>query len=210
MTQSNGPVLLAYDGSESSATAIAVAGRLLPGREALVCHAWTGVSQMVLLGAAAELRGALRDAAAEIDKVDLEEAEKTAAAGVQLAEAAGFDRAATPRARGAQDVARAPPGGRGPSRLTDRCRGAWHVRDRSGAARQRVDRARSPLARARAGRSRDGARRGHRRPAAALLRRLGLSQARDRDRGRATRSAAGPRVCTSGTRGSPRLPPWPH
>jgi len=90
MSQSNGPVLLAYDGSESSATAIAVAGRLLPGREALVCHAWTGVSQMVLLGTAAELQGALRDAAAEIDKVDLEEAEKTAAAGVQLAEAAGF------------------------------------------------------------------------------------------------------------------------
>ena len=55
MTQSNGPVLLAYDGSESSATAIAVAGRLLPGREALVCHAWTGVSQTGLLGALAEM-----------------------------------------------------------------------------------------------------------------------------------------------------------
>lgn len=90
MTQSNGPVLLAYDGSESSATAIAVAGRLLPGREALVCHAWTGVSQIVLLGALAELPGTMGDAVAEIDRVDLEEAEKSAAAGVQLAEAAGF------------------------------------------------------------------------------------------------------------------------
>jgi nucleotide-binding universal stress UspA family protein len=32
------PVLLAYDGSPSSAAAIAVAGRLMPGRKALVCH----------------------------------------------------------------------------------------------------------------------------------------------------------------------------
>jgi nucleotide-binding universal stress UspA family protein len=90
VTQPDGPVLLTYDGSESSATAIAVAGRLLPGREALVCHAWTGVSQMMLHGALAELPDTLSDAAAEIDQVDLEEAEKTAAAGAQLAEAAGF------------------------------------------------------------------------------------------------------------------------
>ena len=32
------PVLLAYDGSETAATAIAVAGQLLSGRPALVCH----------------------------------------------------------------------------------------------------------------------------------------------------------------------------
>ena len=63
MTQSNGPVLLAYDGSESSATAIAVAGRLLPGRDALVCH---------------------------VRSDDLGKEERTAGAGGQLAEAAGF------------------------------------------------------------------------------------------------------------------------
>jgi nucleotide-binding universal stress UspA family protein len=91
MTQSHGPVLFAYDGSESSATAIAVAGRLLSGRQALVCHAWTGVSHMVLRGALTVPPDMLRDAIAEIDQVDLEEAEKTAAAGVQLAEAAGFN-----------------------------------------------------------------------------------------------------------------------
>jgi nucleotide-binding universal stress UspA family protein len=60
-----GPVLLAYDGSESAAIAIERAGRLLPGRDALVCHAWTGGSAP--------------------------DAEKTAGAGVQLAQAAGFD-----------------------------------------------------------------------------------------------------------------------
>jgi nucleotide-binding universal stress UspA family protein len=32
------PAVLAYDGSESAATAIAVTGQLLPGRPALVCH----------------------------------------------------------------------------------------------------------------------------------------------------------------------------
>jgi nucleotide-binding universal stress UspA family protein len=90
MTQANGPVLLAYDGSESSATAIAVAGRLLPGREALVCHAWTGVSQTLLLGALAEMPATVGDTVSEIDRVDREEAGKTAATGVQLAEAAGF------------------------------------------------------------------------------------------------------------------------
>ena len=36
MSVSTGPVLLAYDGSPRSATAIAVAGRLLPGRRAVV------------------------------------------------------------------------------------------------------------------------------------------------------------------------------
>jgi nucleotide-binding universal stress UspA family protein len=63
MSEPTGPVLLAYDGSECSTTAIAVAGRLLPGRQALVCHA----------------------------AVDLVEADKTATAGVLLAQAAGFD-----------------------------------------------------------------------------------------------------------------------
>ena len=91
MTTPHGPVLLAYDGSESSATAIAVAGLLLPGRQALVCHAWAGVSQMVLLGALAEVPDTLGEAVAEIDQVDLDQAQKTAAAGGLLAQAAGFD-----------------------------------------------------------------------------------------------------------------------
>jgi nucleotide-binding universal stress UspA family protein len=87
MSESTGPVLIAYDGSESSATAIAVAGRLLSGRQALVCHAWTGLSSALLRGDP----GLLRDAADQFDEVDLAEAEKTAAAGVLLARAAGFD-----------------------------------------------------------------------------------------------------------------------
>jgi nucleotide-binding universal stress UspA family protein len=85
-----GPVLLAYDGSDSSATAIAATGRLLPGREALVCHAWTGVSQLVMHGVVAELPDPLGEAMEEVDEADLREAEKTTAAGVQFAQAAGL------------------------------------------------------------------------------------------------------------------------
>jgi nucleotide-binding universal stress UspA family protein len=59
MTLQDKPVLLAYDGSPSSVTAIAVAGRLMPGRKTLVCHVG-------------------RDA-------------KLAAAGSELARAAGLD-----------------------------------------------------------------------------------------------------------------------
>ena len=58
--------LLAYDGSESSATAIAVAGRLLSGRHALVCHVPHG---------------------------DKATADQLVAAGVQLARTAGLEAA---------------------------------------------------------------------------------------------------------------------
>lgn len=91
MNATTGPVLLAFDGSESSATAIAVAGHLLPGRQALVCHAWTGLSRALLRENTDELPGVLRDAAEQFDEADLAEADKTAAAGVLLAQAAGFD-----------------------------------------------------------------------------------------------------------------------
>ena len=96
MTTSDGPVLLAYDGSESSATAIAVAGRLLPGRQALVCHAWTGLSRPMFHSEPANLPGALRRAAEQLDEVDRVEAEKMAAAGVLLAQVGRLRRGPTP------------------------------------------------------------------------------------------------------------------
>jgi nucleotide-binding universal stress UspA family protein len=57
------PSLLAYDGSESAAAAISVAGGLLADRHAVVCHAWSGRSSA---------------------------AEQTAAEGARLAGEAGF------------------------------------------------------------------------------------------------------------------------
>ena len=66
MTDPAKPVLLAYDGSEGSATAIAVAGRLLSGRPAVVCHVPDG---------------------------DERTAEEVVADGVRLARTAGLDAA---------------------------------------------------------------------------------------------------------------------
>jgi nucleotide-binding universal stress UspA family protein len=73
VTQRAGQVLLAYDGSPSSATAIAVAGQLLAEREAVVCYVGT-----------------------EDDRA----LDQLAAAGAELARAAGFD--ASPSAQRAQ------------------------------------------------------------------------------------------------------------
>jgi nucleotide-binding universal stress UspA family protein len=67
VTERVGPVLLAYDGSPSSATAIAVAGQLLVGREAVACSAGN-----------------------EDDRT----LEQVAVAGAELARAAGFEASA--------------------------------------------------------------------------------------------------------------------
>jgi len=91
VSKSGGPVLLAYDGSQSSVTAIAVAGRLLPGRQALVCHVWSGLTHDLMFGVLAGLPDAVGDAAAELDAANMREAEKLAAEGVRLARRAGFD-----------------------------------------------------------------------------------------------------------------------
>jgi nucleotide-binding universal stress UspA family protein len=67
-----------------------VAGRLLSDRRAVVCYAWSGLSRAILRADPAQLPGALRDAATELDQFDLEASEKVAADGARLAGAAGF------------------------------------------------------------------------------------------------------------------------
>jgi nucleotide-binding universal stress UspA family protein len=89
--RANGPVLLCYDGSPSSATAIAVAGRLLAAREALVCHTWVGLSTAMLHTNPFDLPQGLREPAEEVDEADREAAERVAAEGAQRARAAGFN-----------------------------------------------------------------------------------------------------------------------
>ena len=86
----SGPVLLCYDGSAASATAIAAAGRLLAGREALVCHAWAGLGRSLLRGDPAGVPTALRGAAQELEAADREAGERVATEGVELAVTAGF------------------------------------------------------------------------------------------------------------------------
>jgi nucleotide-binding universal stress UspA family protein len=90
-TGADGPVLFCYDGSESSATAIAAAGQLLAVREVFVCHAWTGLSRALLHSNPGGLPEALRGPAEQLDEADREAAERVAADGVRLARTAGFD-----------------------------------------------------------------------------------------------------------------------
>ena len=79
-----GPILFAYDGSELAKLAIAEAGRQLrPGRDALVVTVWQTTDLGFIPAGDEHLDTA---DAAEVRKA----AEKTAAAGALLAEAAGF------------------------------------------------------------------------------------------------------------------------
>ena len=91
MIKSTEPILLAFDGSESAATAIAVAGGLLASGEAVVCHAWTGLSRAVFRADRGQLPSALRAAAEQLDDADRDAAERVAADGARLAREAGFD-----------------------------------------------------------------------------------------------------------------------
>jgi nucleotide-binding universal stress UspA family protein len=80
-----GPVVFAYDGSELAKLAIDEAGRqLAPGREALVLTVW----QPFDVGFVPTV--ALRVNAAEVTEVR-DAAQRTAADGASLAQAAGFD-----------------------------------------------------------------------------------------------------------------------
>jgi nucleotide-binding universal stress UspA family protein len=88
----DGPALVAYDGSPASDEAVAAAGRLLPGRRALVVHAWESPLRHSLSGRA--LSGVPVTEIGEFTK-DLETwlqetAEATVADGVELAKKAGL------------------------------------------------------------------------------------------------------------------------
>jgi nucleotide-binding universal stress UspA family protein len=90
----DGPVVTAYDGSEEAERAIAVVGRLLPGRAAVVVHGWEAVSRHGLVAGAhaagrpidhlQQFTAHLRDALAE-------SAEQLTEQGVAAARAAGLD-----------------------------------------------------------------------------------------------------------------------
>ena len=88
----DGPLVIAYDGSEHAAHAIATAGRLFPGREAVVVHVWESPYRHTRSGRA--LAGLNVDEVREVVK-GLDETLATAAAemterGVELARFAGL------------------------------------------------------------------------------------------------------------------------
>ena len=99
-----GPLLLGYDGSEGAQEAIASAGRVLAGREAIVVTVWESVGSAILRhlpSGATELgrdaRGIAEDVVKELDTATAEGAEAVAAEGAALATTAGF--LARPEAR---------------------------------------------------------------------------------------------------------------
>ena len=99
-----GPTLLGYDGSDAARAAIASAGRVLAGREAVVVTVWESVGSAILRNlpsGATELgrdaRGIAEDVVDELDAATAEGAEAMAAEGAALAADAGF--AARPLAR---------------------------------------------------------------------------------------------------------------
>jgi nucleotide-binding universal stress UspA family protein len=91
-----GPVLLAYDGSDHAKAAIERAGAVLQHGPAVVANAWTtfeGAAPAALLALPGDM---VREGARTLDEANRETAEELAAEGVELARAAGFD--AEPRA----------------------------------------------------------------------------------------------------------------
>ena len=89
----DGPVLVAYDGSPAADEAVAAAGLLLPGRTALVVHAWESPLRNSLSGRA--LSGVpvteISDFTDDFEIWMREVAEATVADGVGLARQAGLD-----------------------------------------------------------------------------------------------------------------------
>jgi nucleotide-binding universal stress UspA family protein len=88
-----GPALIGYDGSDVAGRAIAETARLLPGRPALVVHAWSSpfhrsVSGRMLRGAPV---GELREITGDVESWMRESAEATAAEGAELARSAGLE-----------------------------------------------------------------------------------------------------------------------
>lgn len=100
-SESRGPVLLCFDGSEDSAAAIAAAGRLFAPTRALVLSVWVPIAVWEPYDPATILAAPLEKLAAgalQLDEIAEEIAQKKAARGAELAVAAGFQ--AEPRAAG--------------------------------------------------------------------------------------------------------------
>ncbi len=142
-----GPILLCYDGSESSARAIAAAGALAIRGPALVCHTYAGHVRAGVPGN----HGPRSSSAGRRHREDRSDATREAASqacrgGRRPGPRRGLRRGAPPRQGERQDVEgdhrdRRPSAGGPDGRGCPRCLG-----DRPGAPRQRVELGAHPLA----------------------------------------------------------------
>jgi nucleotide-binding universal stress UspA family protein len=90
----DGPVVLAYDGSDGARRAIEAAGRLFGGRAAIVVHAWEPMSHRTLSARALAVGGSFDDlgtVVADLHEALAERAAATTDEGVAAARAAGLD-----------------------------------------------------------------------------------------------------------------------
>jgi nucleotide-binding universal stress UspA family protein len=90
----DGPVLVAYDGSEGAQRAIEAVGRLLTGRATVVVHAWEPVFHRGLSARALSLGGpvdAIPEITVELHRAIAENATAVTENGVAAARAAGLD-----------------------------------------------------------------------------------------------------------------------
>jgi nucleotide-binding universal stress UspA family protein len=90
----DGPVVIAYDGSEGAQHAIKAVGRLLTGRATVVVHAWEPVFHRALTARALDAGGPvdrLHEVAGELQRAVVESATEVTENGVAVARAAGLD-----------------------------------------------------------------------------------------------------------------------
>jgi nucleotide-binding universal stress UspA family protein len=102
--RASAPVLLCYDGSEPAKQAIRQAAAILSGGPAIVLTVWESLGSALLRSAPSgatqlgrDFREISEDVVNELDEGTAKRAHATAAAGVEIAAAAGFD--ARPLAR---------------------------------------------------------------------------------------------------------------
>lgn len=101
----DGPVLIGFDGSDEAEAAIAAVARLLPGRAAVVAHAWTSPVRRSFAGES--LLGAPLDeiqaAARDLDALFEGDAEELAEAGAAQAREHGLEARAVAQEAGGAD-----------------------------------------------------------------------------------------------------------
>src|SRR5262245_26727767 len=86
-----GPVLIAYDGSDHAKAAIEHAGAVLQHGAAVVATAWTSFEDAAPAALLAMPGDMVREGTQALDDAGRETAEELAAEGAELARAAGFD-----------------------------------------------------------------------------------------------------------------------
>jgi nucleotide-binding universal stress UspA family protein len=91
-----GPILIAYDGSDGAKAAIAEAGKVLGGGEAVVVSVWQSVAAAAPASLLAIPAGVAHQAYEEFDREAEQQALALADEGVALAREADFDAAARP------------------------------------------------------------------------------------------------------------------